>query len=120
MEQYERKRALRSKDRHTLYRVLIPLTANLIQHYLNGSPGDGIPVPRSKRDDALGGKTNRYQPFSFPRSLPKMLDGLCALGFAEQTIGKFSGWPGQSRRTTVRAGPKLIELIKQHNVTLTT
>ena len=118
MEQYERKRALRSKDRHTLYRVLIPLTANLIQHYLNGSPGDGIPVPRSKRDDALGGKTNRYQPFSFPRSLPKMLDGLCALGFAEQTIGKFSGWPGQSRRTTVRAGPKLIELIKQHNVTL--
>ncbi len=56
MEQYERKRALKSKDRHTFYRVLIPLTANLIQHYLNGSPGQGIPVPRSKKDEALGGK----------------------------------------------------------------
>ena len=118
VEQFGRKRALKSKDRHTFYSVLIPLTANLIQHYLNGSPGQGIPVPRSKRDEALGGKPNRYQPFSFPRSFPKMLDALCELGFAEQTIGKFSGWPGQSRRTTVRAGPKLIELIKQQHITL--
>jgi len=112
MEQYKRKRALRPQDRHTHYRVLIPLTANLIQHYLNGSPGDGIPVPRSKRDNALGGKTNRYEPFSFPRSFPKMLDALCALGFVEQTIG------GQFRRTTVRAGAKLIELIQEHKVNL--
>jgi hypothetical protein len=113
VEQYKRKRALRSRDRHTLFRVLIPLTANLIQHFLNGSPGEGIPVPRSKRDKALGGKGNRYQPFSFPRTFPKMLDALCALGFAEQTIGN----PDKFRRTTVKAGPKLIELIKEHKVT---
>ncbi len=47
-----------------------------------------------------------------------MLDALCDLGFAEQTLGKFSGFPGQSKQTTVRAGPKLIELIKEHKVTL--
>jgi hypothetical protein len=43
-----------------------------------------------------------------------MLDGLCALGFAEQTIGD----AGKFRRTTIKAGPKLIELIKGHLVTL--
>ncbi len=118
VEKHGRKRALKAKDRDNLYKVLIPLVLNLVHHNLCGSPGQGFPVPRSKRDKALGGKGNRYQPFSFPRSFPKMLDTLCALGFAEQIIGEFSGWPGLSRRTTVRAGPKLIELVKQHNVTL--
>ena len=33
------------------------------------------------------------------------------------TIGKYSGFPGQSKRTTVKAGPKLIELIEEHKVT---
>ena len=28
---------------------MITLLANLIQHYLMGSPGDGIPVPRSHK-----------------------------------------------------------------------
>ena len=71
-------------------------------------------MPRSHRDNALGGKGNRYQPFSFPRSFPKMLDALCALGFAKQTIGD----PDKFRRTTVKAGAKLIELINEHKVTL--
>jgi hypothetical protein len=39
-----------------------------------------------------------------------MLDALCNLGFARETKGKFSGFPGQSKRTTVRAGPKLVKL----------
>jgi hypothetical protein len=85
-----------------------------MHHYLSGSRGQGIPVPRSKRDKALGGKGNRYQPFAFPRSFPKMLDGLCALGFAEQIIGD----PAKFKRTTVKAGAKLIELIEEHKVTL--
>ena len=112
---YKRKRALRSKDIDTLYSVVIALLANLIHHYLIDSPGQGIPVPRSKK--ALGKKGNRYEP-SFPRSFPRMLDALCDLGFTRETKGKFSGFPGQSKRTTVRAGPKLIELIKKQNVTL--
>jgi hypothetical protein len=43
-----------------------------------------------------------------------MLDTLCALGFAEQIVGD----PDKFRRTTVRAGAKLIALIKEHKVTL--
>jgi hypothetical protein len=107
---------MRAADQHTLYRVVIPLVLNLVQHNLNGSPGRGIPVPRSNKE--FGKKGNRYQPFSFPRSFPKMLDALSALRFAKVTLGKYSGFPGQSKRTTVRAGPKLIALIEEHKVTL--
>ena len=115
VKSHKRKRALRGKNLDTLYGTLIALLANLIYHYLIGSRGQGIPVPRSKK--ALGKRGNRYEP-SFPRSFPRMLDDLCELGFAKETKGKFSGFPGQSRRTTVRAGPKLIALIKEHQVTL--
>jgi hypothetical protein len=117
-EKYGRKRALRGKNVVAFDNMAITLLLNLMHHYLSGSPGQGIPVPRSKRDKTLGRKGNRYQTYSFPRSFPKMLDTLCALGFAEQTIGEYSGIPGKSKRTTVRAGPKLIELIKEHKVTL--
>jgi hypothetical protein len=116
VEKHGRKRALRSKDKLTFFKVLIPLVANLIHHYLSGSPGHGIPVPKAKNE--LGQPGDRYQPFLFPRSFPKILKILGGLGFAKETIGKYSGFPGQSRRTTVSAGPKLIALIKQHKVTL--
>ena len=43
-----------------------------------------------------------------------MLDALCALGFAEQTIGD----PATFKPTTVKAGAKLIELMEGHKVTL--
>src|SRR2546430_16155963 len=47
-----------------------------------------------------------------------MLRALRTLGFADVTLGKYSGFPGQSKRTTMRAGPKLVALIEQHKVTL--
>jgi hypothetical protein len=100
VQQYKRKRALRSQDKRTLLEVLIRLVVNLTHHHLSGSPGQGIPVPRSNK--ALGKKVTRYQPFSFPRSFPKMLDALSELGFAKVNIGKYSGFPGKSKRTTVR------------------
>jgi hypothetical protein len=113
---YKRKRRRSSENLFTLSKVLIPLLANLIHHHLIGGAGQGVFVPRSKK--ALGQRGNRYQPFSFPRSFPQILDALCALGFAKQTLGKFSGFPGQSKQTVVRAGPKLIELIQKQKVTL--
>ncbi len=116
VEKHERKRALRSKDKLTLFRVLIPLVANLMHHFLSGTPGQGVPVPLSNK--ALGKKGNRYQPFSFPRSFPKMLGALSELGFAEVTLGRHSGFPDKSKRTTIKAGAKLIALIKEHEVTL--
>jgi hypothetical protein len=119
LERHGRKRALKAKDRETLHKVLNPLVTNLMHHFLIGSPGEGIPVPRSNRDKALGGKASRYQPFIFPRSFPKMPDTMCALGFARQNIGGDFSWDiRKNRRTTVRAGPKLIELITKHGVAL--
>jgi hypothetical protein len=113
-----RKRARKAQDFENLRALVSVVVANLIHHYLSGGPGSGLPVPRSKRDNALGGKGNRYQRFVFPRTFPKTLDSLCALGVAKQAIGKYSGFRGQSKRTTIRAGVKLVELIVQHGVTL--
>ena len=73
-------------------------------------------MPLSKK--RLGKKGDRYQPLTFPRSFPQMLRALRTLGFAEVTLGKFSGFPGLSKRTTSRAGPKLVALIEEHKVTL--
>jgi hypothetical protein len=36
------------------------------------------------------------------------LRALRTLGFAVATVGRYSGFPGQSKRTTVKAGPKLV------------
>jgi hypothetical protein len=33
-------------------------------------------------------------------------------------LGTYSGFPGQSKRTTIKAGPKLIALIEEHKVAL--
>jgi hypothetical protein len=116
VKQHDRKRALTGKNLNTFYKVMIPLLSNLIVHYLRDSPGNGVPVALAKRD--LGKKADRYDPLSFPRSFPKMLRALRTLGFAEVTLGKYSGFPALSKRTTVRAGPKLVALIEEHKVTL--
>ena len=116
VKEHDRKRRLRDKDLDTFFRVMIAVLSNLIVHHLRGSPGSGVPVPLSKK--VLGKKGDRYNPFSFPRSFPQMLRALRKLGFAEVTKGAFSGVPGQSKRTTVRAGPKLVALIEEHKVTL--
>jgi hypothetical protein len=116
VKEHDRKRRLASKTLNTFYRVMIAVLSNLIVHHLRGSPGNGVPVPLSKK--VLGKKGDRYNPLTFPRSFPQMLGALRTLGFAEVTLGKYSGFPGQSKRTTVRAGPKLVALIEEHGVTL--
>ncbi len=115
VEQQAYKRAPKPQERHSLDRVLTVLIANLVQHYLTGGSG-GIAVPRAKR--ALGAKPTRYQPFVFPKPFPNWLDALEALGFIAQRKGVYSGLPGQSRRTTIRAAAKLIKLVEEHKVTL--
>ena len=116
VKEHDRKRRLRSKAVNAFFRVMIPVLSNLIVHYLRGSPGNGVPVPLSNQQ--LGKKGDRYDPLSFPRSFPQMLKALRTLGFAEVTLGKYSGFPGQSKRTTMRAGPKIVALIEEHKVTL--
>ena len=95
---------------------MIAVLSNLVVHHLRGSPGNGVPVPLSKK--VLGKKGDRYNPLTFPRSFPTKLRALRNLGFAEATLGKYSGFPGQSKRTTIKAGPKLIALTDEHKVAL--
>jgi hypothetical protein len=116
VKEHDRKRRLASRNLDTFYRVMIAVLSNLIVHHLRGSPGNGVPVPLSKK--ALRKKGDRYNPLSFPRSFPKWLRALRTLGFAVATVGRYSGFPGQSKRTTVKAGPKLVALIQEHKVTL--
>src|ERR1700730_11252491 len=101
-KEHDRKRRLASKTLNTFYRVMISVLSNLVVNHLRGSPGNGVPVPLSKK--VLGKKGDRYNPLTFPRSFPQHLRALRTLGFAEVTLGKYSGFPGQSKRTTVRAG----------------
>jgi hypothetical protein len=116
VKEHDRKRAFTKRNLDTYYKVMIAVLSNMIVHYLRGSPGTGVPVPLSKK--ALGKRGDRYNPLSFPRSFPKWLRILRTLGFAVATVGRYSGFPGQSKRTTVKAGPKLIALIEEHKVTL--
>ena len=116
VREHDRRRALTGKNLDTFYRVMIAVLSNLVVHHLRGSPGNGVPVPLSKK--VLGKKGDRYNPLTFPRSFPTKLRALRNLGFAEATLGKYSGFPGQSKRTTIKAGPKLIALTDEHKVAL--
>src|SRR5262249_38498605 len=81
VKEHDRKRRLRSKAVNAFFREMIPVLSNLIVHYLRGSPGNGVPVPLSNQQ--LGKKGDRYDPLSFPRSFPQILNALRTLGFAE-------------------------------------
>jgi hypothetical protein len=109
-----RGRKRKTKDRQWLWQVGHVLVADLAYHYLSGSPGSGLVVPRAKREL---GKKSRYHPPYFTRSFPKLLDTLQRLGYLRQKKGSYSGKPGKSKRTTIRPDVRFIELIEKHNVT---
>jgi hypothetical protein len=116
VKEHNRKRRLRDKDLNTFFKVMIAVLSNPVVHHLRGGPGNGVPVPLSHKQ--LGKKGDRYNPLTFPRGFPRMLRALSTLGFTEVTVGKYSGFPGQSKRTTIKVGPKLVALIEEHKVTL--
>ena len=66
----------------------------------------------------LAAKPTRYDPFVFPDPFPNQPHALQALGFLKQRLGVYSAITGQSRRTIVLAGARLIKLICEHKVTL--
>ena len=109
-----RQRARKTKDRYWLQDVLPALVTDLTYHYLSGSPGSGLVVPRAKRDL---GKTSRYYPPFFTRSFPGLLDALETLSYLKQQKGTYSGMPALSRRTTIKAGSALIALVEKHQIT---
>jgi len=109
-----RKRKRKQKDHQWLWQVGHVLVADLIYHYLSGSPGEGLVVPRAKHELI---KKSRYRPSYITQKFPALLDTLQRLGYLQQTKGAFSGKPGQSRRTTIRPDARFIELIERHKVT---
>lgn len=113
-EQEGRKRTRKQNDRQWLWRAGAALFADLAYHHLSGCPGAGLAVPRAKKDL---GKRDRYSPLILTRSFPSLLDKLERAGYLIQTKGKFSGHPAQSKRTTIRAGAKLISLVVDNQIT---
>ena len=49
VKEHDRKRAFAGKNLDTFYKVMIAVVSNLIVHYLRDSPGNGVPVPLSKK-----------------------------------------------------------------------
>jgi hypothetical protein len=70
-------------------------------------------VPRAK---SQLGKPSRYHPPYFTRSFPKLLDDLESVGYLKQKKGEFSGLRQRSTRTTIRPGAKLVEVIKNSQI----
>ena len=113
-KQENRKRARKIKDRQWLWHLGHALLPDLAYHYLNGSPGNGLVVARA--NSQLRKHSRYYPPFS-TRSFPKLLNNLESAGYLKQKKGEFSGLKGKSTRTTIRAGAKLVEVIKKHQIT---
>src|SRR5262245_57037847 len=108
-QQEGRKRHRTSKDRQWLWQIGHALLADLIHHHLNGSPGNGLVVARA---NSKLRKPSRYYPPLFTRTFPKLLSNLERAGYLKQKKGQFSGLSEKSTRTTIRAGAKLVEAIK--------
>ena len=109
-----RKRARHTRNRHAVQETVTALVANLVHHHLGGGQGKGLPVPRAKKDL---GKHDRYQPLIFRRTFPRLLDQLAKRKYLRERRGEYSGLPSLSRRTTIRAGSKLVDLIEKHGLT---
>lgn len=71
-------------------------------------------IPRAK--SALGKKHSRYSPPLFTRGFPDLIDDLQRLEYLQQTKGIYSGMPGKSKRTTIKAGERLIALVREHGI----
>ena len=110
-----RKRKRTQKDRQWLWQVGHVLVADLAYHYLSGSPGNGLVVPRAKREL---GKKSRYHPPYFTRSFPKSPRYTSApwLSAAEDR-GLLRQAGTIETHNNPSAGARFVELVEKHQVT---
>ena len=113
-QQEDRQRKRTVKDRQWLWQVGYALLTDLTYHYLMGSPGNGLVIPRAKSD--MGKKYTRYSPPFFTRTFPDLIDDLQRLEYLQQTKGTYSGMPGKSKRTTIKASERLIASVREHGI----
>ena len=99
-ERENRKRKRTAKDRQWLWQDGHVFGGRPHLSLSQWKPWNGLVVPRAKREL---GKKSRYHPPYFTRSFPKLLDTLQRLGYLRQKKGVYSGAPGKSKRTTIRA-----------------
>lgn len=102
-----RKRARRSHVEERFGQAVTALLSDAMRHATGGGRG-GLYVPRSKE---VLCRTSRYLPAFLDRSFRKTLDLLQATGWLRQFIGEFDAATGIGHRTTVVAGPGLMEAL---------
>lgn len=110
-----RQRKRRKADQETFEATISALVCDLIHHHLTAS-GNGVFITRSH---VQLGQVGRYKPRAFSKTLPDILNRLSSpeLAFLEQKMGH-KGFFGPARKTTIRAGERLITQILEHGITL--
>ena len=104
-----RQRRRRATDQNTFETTVAAVVCDLVYSHLR-APGVGVAVSRSK---SHLGRKSRYRPPSENEMLPGILDKMAKPEMAFLVQAKSSaGQPGLYRRTTIKAGKRLLDRIE--------
>jgi len=108
-----RARRRKARDQETFEEIVAAVVADVIHHYLSGSPGDGLVVSRSKK---ILGRASRYRPPVFAEGFRHVLNLLSSpeMEFVQQRVGQQLH---PARRTTIKADTRLVSRIEEHGLT---
>jgi hypothetical protein len=116
LERYRelRQRKRRPEDQQRFEAIVTAVVSDVVHHYLSGRPGAGLVVTRSKKELA---KRSRYRPPILTETFVTVLDLLASpeMQFITQDIGGRN--QREARRTTIKAGPRLVTRINDHCLT---
>lgn len=111
-----RQRKRKEVDQESFERMVSAVICDMIYHYL--TPGADQKVYISRSNDTLG-KKSRYRPPALGKKLPTVLDWMASpeMGLIQMSVGKRQVF-GKGKCTTIKAGPRLINQIKEKDLTL--
>lgn len=103
-----RRRRRKQADQRVFEATVAAIASDLMYHHILGH-GEGVFITRSNQ---ILGRKSRYRPIAYGKSLPAILDRMTApeMAFVGLSLGH-EGHFGPARRTTIRAGEKLINRI---------
>ncbi len=103
-----RRRRRKQADQQIFEDTVAAVASDLMYHHILGH-GEGVFITRSNQ---ILGRRSRYRPSAYGKTLPDILDRMTApeMAFVELAIGH-EGHFGPAKRTTIRAGEKLISRI---------
>jgi hypothetical protein len=111
-----RTRQRRPDDLRQFKEVVAAVVSEALYHHLMNRP-EGIAVSRSKTVLETAG-LKRYRSRAITGTLPAVLDALHGQGFIIQELGRQKSTAGPRRRTTFKAGQKLIALATEHSLSV--